>query len=93
MLFRSGITPVEAMAAGRPVFAYGKGGVVESVLDKRTGIFFKDPTEESIETGFAKFLSWEKRYFRPSAAVKRAKEFSTSEFEKKIRSVVTSSSR
>src|SRR3990172_2447787 len=49
-----GIVPVEAMASGRPVIAYGKGGAVETVIplnawtrgdnqkseEKPTGIFF-----------------------------------------------------
>lgn len=34
-----GITPVEAQAAGAPVIAYGKGGVLESVVPNRTGVF------------------------------------------------------
>ena len=34
-----GITPLEAMAAGRPVIAYGRGGVLDSVADGETGIF------------------------------------------------------
>ena len=33
-----GITPLEAMAAGRPVIAYGRGGVLDSVADGETGI-------------------------------------------------------
>jgi glycosyltransferase involved in cell wall biosynthesis len=35
-----GITPVEAQAAGAPVIAYGQGGVLESVVPNRTGVFF-----------------------------------------------------
>ena len=34
-----GITPVEAMSVGTPVIAYRSGGVVESVLQGRTGLF------------------------------------------------------
>ena len=83
-----GITPVEAMAAGRPVLAYGKGGVIETVIDKKTGVFFKNPTLESFETGFAKFLSWEKKFFKPADAVKRSKEFSRKKFEKEISNIV-----
>jgi glycosyltransferase involved in cell wall biosynthesis len=83
-----GITPVEAMAAGRPVFAYGKGGVIETVLDKNTGIFFKNPTMESFETGFAKFLSFEKKFFKPADAVQRSKQFGREKFEKEISKIV-----
>lgn len=35
-----GITPVEAQACGTPVLAFGKGGVLESVVDQKTGLFF-----------------------------------------------------
>lgn len=35
-----GIVPVEAMAAGAPVIAYGKGGALDSVVDGITGILF-----------------------------------------------------
>ena len=59
-----GITPLEAQSSGRPVIAYGKGGVLETVIpinrsDARkpepgvlnqsaTGLFFYDQTEESL---------------------------------------------
>ncbi len=35
-----GITPVEAMAAGRPVIAYAAGGALETIIDGTTGRFF-----------------------------------------------------
>jgi len=37
-----GILPVEAQACGTPVIAYGKGGVLETVVENRTGIFFEE---------------------------------------------------
>ncbi len=45
-----GIAPVEAQAAGRPVLALGKGGALETVRTGRepTGVFFAEPTEESL---------------------------------------------
>jgi glycosyltransferase involved in cell wall biosynthesis len=43
-----GITVVEAQAAGRPVIAYGKGGVLDSVVPGRTGLFFTEQTSESL---------------------------------------------
>jgi glycosyltransferase involved in cell wall biosynthesis len=49
-----GIVPVEAQACGRPIVAYGTGGVAESVLDGVTGVFFPEQTErallEAVET-------------------------------------------
>lgn len=32
-----GITPVEAQACGTPVIAYGKGGILETVAEGKTG--------------------------------------------------------
>ncbi|MFR3889664.1 MAG: glycosyltransferase [Eggerthellaceae bacterium] len=39
-----GITPVEAMSAGVPVLAFGKGGALETVQDGKTGLYFLDQT-------------------------------------------------
>lgn len=36
-----GITPVEAMACGTPVIAYGKGGILETVVENETGMFYQ----------------------------------------------------
>lgn len=43
-----GITPVEAMASGKPVIAYHKGGVAETVVENKTGIFFEEQTVDSL---------------------------------------------
>lgn len=43
-----GITPVEAQACGTPVIAYGKGGVLETIKENDTGIFFAEQNAESI---------------------------------------------
>ncbi len=44
-----GITPLEAMASGCPVIAYGRGGALETVKDGKTGIFFTEQTVEALE--------------------------------------------
>ena len=43
-----GITPLEAMALGTPVVALGEGGVLDSVVEGETGIFFRQPTVDSL---------------------------------------------
>ena len=35
-----GIVPVEAQSCGRPVIAYGKGGVLDSVIDRKNRCVF-----------------------------------------------------
>jgi len=48
-----GITPLEAMASGRPVIAYGRGGVLDSVAPlgaaaRPTGVFFHEQTVDAL---------------------------------------------
>ncbi|MBU1017677.1 glycosyltransferase [Patescibacteria group bacterium] len=57
-----GITPVEAMSAGKPVLAYGVGGVTESVVAGVSGEFFTRPTPQSLEDGLARLLANENTY-------------------------------
>lgn len=49
-----GIVPVEAMACGKPVLAYGAGGALETVMEGgelSTGILFREQTVESFAAG------------------------------------------
>ncbi len=46
-----GIVPVEAMASGKPVVAYAKGGALETVIQSdtlKTGVLFEHQTVESL---------------------------------------------
>ncbi len=43
-----GITPLEATAAGRPVVAYGAGGVLDSVISGLNGLFFSEQSVEAV---------------------------------------------
>jgi glycosyltransferase involved in cell wall biosynthesis len=43
-----GLTPLEAQAAGRPVIAFGRGGALETVVEGETGVFFREPTVDSL---------------------------------------------
>ena len=43
-----GLTPIEAMASGVPVLAYAEGGALETVVDKKTGLFFYEQTPEAL---------------------------------------------
>jgi len=50
-----GIAPVEAQAYGTPVIAYGKGGILDSVVDGQTGSFFSTQTIEAITAAIGAF--------------------------------------
>ena len=43
-----GITAIEAMAAGTPVIAYRAGGALDYIIENKTGVFFAEPTTESL---------------------------------------------
>lgn len=82
-----GITPVEAMAAGKPVLAYGKGGVTESVEAGVSGEFFAEPTEASLLGGLTQLMVNEKHYdFKRIRKI--AERFDESVFEQKMRKAV-----
>jgi glycosyltransferase involved in cell wall biosynthesis len=50
-----GITPVEAMACGTPVIAYGKGGILETVVENKTGMFYQHQGVKAIIDAVYKF--------------------------------------
>jgi len=72
-----GIVPVEAMASGRPVIAYGRGGARETVIPNLTGIFFEDQTVESIIGAVQSFNNLE---FSPEKIAGHARIFRRSQF-------------
>lgn len=50
-----GIVPLEAQAFGLPVIAFGKRGVLETMKDGITGIYFMEQTVESLIENIKKF--------------------------------------
>jgi len=82
-----GITPVEAMASGKPVLAYGVGGVTESVQPGISGEFFYKPTPESLEDGLARLLANEK-HFEPQKIWAIADKFDKSVFQEKMKKLI-----
>ncbi|NUQ50679.1 MAG: glycosyltransferase, partial [Phycisphaerae bacterium] len=83
-----GLVPLEAMAHGCPVVAYGVGGAVETVLDGRTGRLFGEPTVEGLA---AAILDVERTEFDPGALHARAREFSRERFMRAMHALLTAS--
>ncbi|AZA75212.1 glycosyltransferase [Chryseobacterium indoltheticum] len=50
-----GIAPVEAQSCGTPVIAYAKGGVLETVVENKTGVFFKSQDVNAIQDAVKHF--------------------------------------
>lgn len=53
-----GIIPVESMAAGRPVLAFGRGGVLDTVAPGIGGLYFDAQTPESLIEGVQALDRW-----------------------------------
>lgn len=72
-----GITPVEAMACGKPVVALKKGGALETVVEGKSGVFFSDPTAEALGAAVDQLeqITW-----NPAAIRKHAEQFSEANF-------------
>jgi glycosyltransferase involved in cell wall biosynthesis len=75
-----GIVPVEAMASGRPVLAYGRGGVRDSVIPEETGLFFDEQSAQGLIAGVRALEAWLPD-FDPDRAVARARYFSPERFD------------
>ena len=43
-----GIVPVEVMASGRPVIAYKRGGILDSIIENETGLFFQEQSVDAL---------------------------------------------
>ncbi len=80
-----GITPVEAMAAGRPVIAFRGGGYLETVVEGKTGEFFNEPTVESLVRVLNKF---DPEKYKKEDCLAQAEKFSKERFKREIREFV-----
>jgi len=89
-----GITPLEAQAAGTPVIAYGRGGALETVVPPEggdasaaTGLFFPEPTAESLAEAIALFDKLS-HHFAPTVAVANASRFSEARYVKEMKEII-----
>lgn len=80
-----GIAPVEAQATGTPVICYAKGGVLETVTENVSGVYFYEQTAESITKAIEKF---ETMSFDPRIVRKNAMKFSSDKFRENISTFV-----
>jgi glycosyltransferase involved in cell wall biosynthesis len=79
------ITAVEAMAAGRPVVGYARGGLVETVVSDRTGVLFASQKLESVTGAMLRVARLE---LDPAAIRRHALRFDTSRFTDELVRIV-----
>ena len=83
-----GITPLEAMAAGRPVIALGQGGALETVVppggpEPPTGLFFARQTADDLAEAVRRFESGT-TVFEPKTLRRHAEQFDRPIFKERM---------
>jgi glycosyltransferase involved in cell wall biosynthesis len=83
-----GLTPLEAMAGGAPVIAFGQGGALETVIplgaNGATGLFFREQTAEAL-IGAVEEFERRRHEFREADLKRRAAQFSRDIFKERMR--------
>ena len=80
-----GIVVVEAQAAGTPVICFGKGGVLETVIPGRTGLFY---SEQNIASLIHAVDDFDKHAFDPHDIRSHAQQFNRERFVKEFKQFV-----
>ena len=80
-----GIAPVEALATGCPVIAFGVGGAKDYIKEGKNGVFFEKQTAKSLAEAILKF---EKMKFNRERVSKTATGFNEMRFDKELKDFV-----
>lgn len=82
-----GLTPLEAQILGKPVIAVKAGGVLETVIDGKTGILFDGQDEQGLEDAIIRFNI---KRFSAQDCKENAKRFNKDLFIKEFKQIVAS---
>ncbi|MBI4262458.1 glycosyltransferase [Candidatus Uhrbacteria bacterium] len=80
-----GLTVIEAMASGRPVIAYAKGGALETIKEGETGILFHEQIWEALADAVLRFDATQ---FDPQKIRTHALQWDVEQFKTKIKQYV-----
>ncbi|MGE0479332.1 MAG: glycosyltransferase [Phycisphaerae bacterium] len=81
-----GIVPVEALAHGCPVVAFGVGGACETITDGRTGVLFREPAVESLIEAIRRSEAFD---FDPHELYQHALPFGRSHFLTRMHAILS----
>lgn len=82
----AGVVPLEAQACGTPVVALRKGGILDTVSEGVSGVFFDEQTPQSLH---AAILQLRTQSFDPAVIRHHARQFSATKFREEILRVIT----
>ncbi|MCR9255641.1 MAG: glycosyltransferase [Alphaproteobacteria bacterium] len=82
-----GIVPLEAMAAGKPVIAYAKGGALDTVIDGKTGLHVHDQTVDGFVQAVER-LEAAPEMFDPDVLRAHAEGFGRDRFKTEVRTFI-----
>ena len=88
-----GFVPVEANAAGCPVIAYARGGVLDTVKQGVTGLFFYEQNPDSLIKALDEFESKEDQFLDRDAFRAQVEKFSREAFKERIKRIVAERKR
>jgi glycosyltransferase involved in cell wall biosynthesis len=83
-----GIVPIEANAAGCPVIAYRAGGVLDTIKENRTGIFFDEQTPASLAAAITHFETVEHQFTSRFFFTAHVRQFSKETFKRRIKETI-----
>jgi glycosyltransferase involved in cell wall biosynthesis len=76
-----GIAPIHALACGKPVIAYARGGALDTVIDGITGVLFDRQAISSLTQAVTRLAGLT---FKPDEIRAHAEKFSTARFKKEL---------
>lgn len=80
-----GIAPIEAMAAGCPVIAYGEGGALDYIKTGENGLLFKEQSCEELVNTIGEFKT---KKFEAEKVAKSVEKFKNERFVKEVLALV-----
>lgn len=83
-----GMVPVEAMSHSTPVLAFAQGGVVESVVEGKTGMLVREPTVESLVEAIRKLNTHYTDYTDDKPYQEIRETFGKERFKREMRAFV-----
>lgn len=87
-----GMIPIEVMASGRPVVAYGRGGALDTVIEGKSGVHFSEQSVDALNAAIDRFEADSTLTGTPEEIRAFAQKFDTSVFKDKFSKLVDAAS-